>query len=223
MKETLKFEFTAADPAKYAKGDNPHAKASTNVDATIDALEAEFGDAVQGRETFAGEDTVFVAKARILDVVQHLKAALGYTYLSDLGGLDRFTEEERFEVFYNLINMAEGKRLRVKVRIDEEDLTVPSITSVHRSANWNERETYDMMGIEFEGHNDLRRMYLPEDFEYFPQRKEFPLLGVPGSLPLPPRRPEDGLTMDPYAAAHDGPTPKSYQEPASPAYADDDH
>ncbi|MEM1095182.1 MAG: NADH-quinone oxidoreductase subunit C [Bacteroidota bacterium] len=221
MKETLKFEFTAADPVAYAKSDNPHAKASTNVGDTIDALEAAFGEVVTGRDTYAGEHTVFVEKDRIVDVLRHLKTELGYTYLADLGGLDRFTEDDRFEVFYNIVNMQEGKRLRVKIRVDEDDMRVPSITKVHRGATWNEREAYDMLGFDFDGHPDLRRMYLPEDFEYFPQRKEFPLLGVPGSLPLPPRRPEDGLTLDPYAAAHDGPTPKSYQEPLSPDYADD--
>ena len=67
-----------------------------------------------------------------------------------------------------------------------------------------------MLGIRFEGHPDLRRMYLPEDFEYYPQRKEFPLLGIPGSLPLPPQTPEGSLTLDPYAAAHGSKPIKSY-------------
>ena len=79
----------------------------------------------------------------------------------------------------------------------------------------NERECYDMLGIQFDGHPDLRRMYMPEDFEYHPQRKEFPLLGIPGSLPLPPRTPEGDLTMDPFAAARSGRPVRSYQEPPS--------
>ena len=128
----------------------------------------------------------------------------------------------RFEVFYNLVSIQGRKRIRLQVRVDEEDLVVPSVTGVYRAANWNEREVYDMMGIRFDGHPDLRRMFMPEDFEYYPQRKEFPLLGVPGSLPLPPRVPEGDLTVDPFAAAHEGKTPKSYEEPTSSVNHDED-
>ena len=129
--------------------------------------------------------------------------------------MDRFTEEDRYEVFYNLVNFQSRKRLRLKVRVDEEDLAVPSVTDVWRAANWNEREAYDMLGIRFEGNPDLRRMYLPEDFEYHPLRKEFPLLGIPGTLPLPPQTPEGDLTMDPFPAAHGSKPVKSYEEPGS--------
>src|SRR5690606_15475995 len=118
-------------------------------------------------------------------------------------------------VFYNLVNIKEGKRLRVKILVDEEEMVAPSITSVHRSANWNERECWDMFGIHFEGHSDLRRMYMPEDFEYHPLRKEFPLLGIPGSLPLPPQVPEGELNYDPFARAHGYIPVNSFQEPPS--------
>ena len=158
-----------------------------------------------------------VPKARITEVGRFLKAEQGFVYLTDLGGIDRFTEEDRYEVFYNLVSFDPPRRLRVKVRVDEADLVVPSMTSVFRSAGWNERECYDMLGIRFDGHPDLRRMYMPEDFEYHPQRKEFPLLGVPGSLPLPPQSPEGGLTLDPFPAAHGSRPVKSYEEPATPA------
>ena len=92
---------------------------------------------------------------------------------------------------------------------------VDSITDLFRSASWNERECYDMFGIRFNGHPDLRRMYMPEDFEYHPLRKEFPLLGIPGSLPLPPQVPEGELTMDPFPAAHGSKPVKSFAEPPS--------
>jgi NADH-quinone oxidoreductase subunit C len=111
--------------------------------------------------------------------------------------------------------MTKGRRLRLKTRVDEEKGSLPSVTGVFRAAGWNERECFDMFGLRFEGHTDLRRMYMPEDFEYHPLRKEFPLLGVPGSLPLPPQTPEAGLTLDPFAAAHGSKPIKSYEEASS--------
>lgn len=76
-------------------------------------------------------------------------------------------------------------RLKLKSDVDEKDCNIDSVSSVWRAANWQERECYDMYGIIFNNHPDLRRMYMPEDFEYHPLRKDFPLLGIPGSLPLP--------------------------------------
>lgn len=212
--QALKFFFTPVDEPK-ADTDNPHAKATTHAPEVIDALRAEFGEDVHDVLEYAGEQTVLVARDRIRDICRFLKDEQQFTYLSDLGGLDRFTEEDRFEVFYNLVSFEQRKRLRVKIRVDESDLNVPSVTSVFRAANWNEREVYDMLGIRFEGHNDMRRMFMPEDFEYYPQRKEFPQLGIPGSLPLPPQTPEGDLQLDPFPAAHGRITPKSYEEPKS--------
>lgn len=213
--QALKFHFTPVDPPRRGSHANPHAKDTTYVPDVVDALKGAFGEDVKDVFEYANEQTVLVSKDRIVEVCRFLKAEQGFTYLSDLGGVDRFTEDDRFEVFYNLVNITGHKRIRIKVRIDEDDLSVPSITAVHRSANWNEREAYDMFGIRFEGHPDLRRMYMPEDFEYYPLRKEFPLLGIPGSLPLPPQTPEGPLTMDPFAAAHGSKPVKSYEEPAS--------
>jgi NADH-quinone oxidoreductase subunit C len=186
------------------------------VQDVIETLRGEFDEeTILEADTYAGEYTVFVAKNEIRAVCRFLKEEAGFNYLSDLGGIDQFQEENRYEVFYNLVSMDRNKRLRLKVRVDEDDLTAPSINDVFRAANWNERECYDMLGITFEGHPDLRRMYMPEDFEYHPLRKEFPILGVPGSLPLPPQTPEGDLTMDPFAAAHGDKPVKSYQEPES--------
>lgn len=214
QRQALKFFFTPTD-APRPDVRNPHAKSSTHVPEVIEALRGRFGDAVLNVETYAGEDTVYVAPGQIGEVCRFLKQEQGFVYLSDLGGIDRFTDEDRFEVYYNLVNFERQKRIRVKVRVGEEEALVPSVTSVYRAANWNERECFDMLGIRFDGHPDLRRMYMPEDFEYYPLRKEFPQLGIPGSLPLPPRVPEGELTMDPFAAVHEGTTPKSYQEPRS--------
>ena len=215
--EVLKFHFTPLDEPREDEDErNPHAKQTTHIPEIAQALQEEFGtDVIWRIETYANEDTVFVAKDRIADVCRFLREEQDFNYFSDLGGIDRFTNEDRYEVFYNLVSMEKQKRIRLKVRVDEEDLSVPSVTDVYRAANWNERECYDMFGITFDGHPDMRRMYMPEDFEYYPLRKEFPQLGVPGSLPLPPQTPEGELTMDPFPAARGSKPVKSYEEPRS--------
>ncbi len=215
MPESLKFHFTPVDEAR-ADEKNVHAKASTEVSDTINSLKNEFPEAVTDVHVYADEYTVFVLKDSLIKVCAALKEIYGYTYLVDLAGVDRFQEDApRYEVYYCLVNLKTNKRIRLKVRLEEEDAVLPSLTSLFKAADWNERECFDMLGIRFEGHPDLRRMYMPEDFEYHPQRKEFPLLGVPGSLPLPPRTPEGELTLDPFAAARNGSPAKSYQEPKS--------
>jgi NADH-quinone oxidoreductase subunit C len=201
-KQVLKFHFTpVAPPRGEQASQNPHAKATTQVSDVIDALRGQFGDAVGEVVEYAGEQTVFVERDRIAEVVRFLKEEQGFNYLSDLGANDRFTEEDRFEVFYNLVSIQRRRRIRVKLRTDE-DTPVPTITDVYRAANWHEREAWDMLGIRFDGHPDLRRMLMPEDFEHHPQRKEFPTLGIPGSLPLPPQHTGGELTADPFARAH---------------------
>jgi NADH-quinone oxidoreductase subunit C len=103
---------------------------------------------------------------------------------------DRYTNSERFEVIYNLFCLRNPNRLLIKTRIEEDNPELPTATPIWPAANWHERETYDMFGITFKDHPDLRRIFLPEDFQYYPLRKEFPLLGVPGSLPLPNTTPD---------------------------------
>ena len=91
----------------------------------------------------------------------------------------------RFEVTYNLRNPQTKERIFVKTRCDERDPHVPSLAGIWSGANWPEREAFDMYGIIFDGHPDMRRMYMPDDFEYYPLRKDFPLMGIDGSIPLP--------------------------------------
>lgn len=216
--ETLPFLFTPVETAEDSPArDNPHIKKTTDVRATIEKLNERFGQTLIEVTVYAGEHTILVDRNRIVEIAEFLKSELGYNYLSDLGGIDRFTEEDRYEVFYNLVSIEKGKRLRLKIRVDEESMSAPTVTSVYRAADWNERECYDMFGIQFDGHPDMRRMFMPEDFEYHPLRKEFPLLGVPGSLPLPPQTPEAALTMDPFPAAHGSKPVKSFEEEESQA------
>ena len=209
--QTLKFYFTPrvglAGEVERLRNENPHAKASTYLPDLADALKARFGDAIGDVTLYAGETTVYVDRGSIREVARALKMEMGFDYLSDMGSIDRFTEEDRFEIFYNICATGPRKRIRLKVRVDEDDPVVPTVTGVWKGANWHEREAWDMMGVRFEGHPDHRRIYMPEDFAYHPARKEFPTLGIPGSLPLPPNSPDGELQADPFPRAH-GQIPK---------------
>jgi NADH-quinone oxidoreductase subunit C len=201
--ETLRFHFTPrVGSEKELARKNPMARSTTHLPEELEALKAKFPDAYLSDYEYAGEHTVIVEKSAIAEVCRFLKDERGFEKVADLGGIDRFTEEDRFEVLYNMVSIQGRKRLRLKVRVDESDMEVPTITDVYLAANWHEREAWDMFGIRFSGHPDLRRMFMPEDFEYHPLRKEFPTLGIPGSLPLPPQSStSERLTPDPFAAA----------------------
>ncbi len=153
----------------------------------LDKLKEQFGDAILESNEFRGELTVVVPRERIVEVCRFLKfdSELRYDLLADLCGIDMYTPVKRFGVIYNIYSLKNKHRIRLKTFIEEDDAKVPTVTGVWSTANWHERETYDMFGILFEGHPDLRRMYMPDEFEHFPLRKDFPLMGIPGSLPLP--------------------------------------
>ena len=150
-------------------------------------LQTHFKDSIESINEFRGELTVVVKKHTIVSLCRflHDDSDLQFDSLRDICGADYYRPDDRFEVIYNLYSLKNKFRLRIKIRVDEVDLHVPSVTGVWSTADWHERETYDMFGIVFDGHPDLRRMYMPEEFEYYPLRKDFPLMGIPGSLPLP--------------------------------------
>jgi NADH-quinone oxidoreductase subunit C len=127
-----------------------------------------------------GEVTAVVPREFIVEVCSHLKAApdAGFDFLSDICGADRGPEEEpRFEVNYHLFSTTRHHRLRLKVLLSEEDTRVSTVTGIWRTANWHERETFDLFGVNFEGHPDLRRILLPDDWQGYALRKDFPLRG----------------------------------------------
>ena len=136
---------------------------------------------------YKDELTIKVDKKLIVEVCSFLKSDpdLEFIICSDITAVDWATRKNRFTVVYNIFSIKHNFRLRLKADVDEADCKIDSVSLVWRAANWQERETYDMYGIKFNNHPDLRRMYMPEEFEYHPLRKEFPLLGIPGSLPLP--------------------------------------
>jgi NADH-quinone oxidoreductase subunit C len=136
---------------------------------------------------YRDELTIKFDKKFIVEVCSFLKSNpdLEFSWCSDVTAIDWANRKNRFTVVYNIFSMKHNFRLRLKADVDESDCTVDSVSSVWQAANWQERETYDMYGIKFNNHPDLRRMYMPEEFEYHPLRKDFPLMGIPGSLPLP--------------------------------------
>lgn len=136
---------------------------------------------------YRDELTIKFDKKNIVDVCLFLKSDsdLEFVWCSDVTAIDWATRKNRFTVVYNIFSMKHNFRLRLKCDVDESYCSIDTVSSVWQAANWQERETYDMYGIKFNNHPDLRRMYMPEEFEYHPLRKDFPLMGIPGSLPLP--------------------------------------
>ncbi|HEX8567086.1 MAG TPA: NADH-quinone oxidoreductase subunit C [Pyrinomonadaceae bacterium] len=124
------------------------------------------------------EVTVFVPRENIVDVCWFLKTRHQFDMLMDLNGNDLGAEEEpRFEVIYHLFSTKTYQRIRLKVLLSDEDPHVNTVTTVWRTADWHERETYDMFGVIFDGHPDLRRILLPSDFDGHALRKDYPLRG----------------------------------------------
>jgi NADH-quinone oxidoreductase subunit C len=150
-------------------------------------LKEQFPGSIQGNEEFRGDLTISVRTEDIVRVCEFLKTdpELVFDMIVDLCGVDMYRPEGRFEVVYNLYSLRNSWYLRLKVKVGEDNAVVPSVSGVWPGAGWHERETYDMFGIRFTGHPDLRRMYMPEEYEYYPLRKEFPLMGIPDSIPLP--------------------------------------
>jgi len=155
----------------------------------VDRVKALVPDSVLSSEEFRGDLTIRVDRHALVRVCEALKSDpdLAFAMVIDITAVDRYTPDERFEVVYHLYSLEHKRYVRIKVRVEEQDPVVPTVTGVWAGANWHERETFDMFGIKFSGHPDLRRLYMPEEFEYHPLRKDFPLMGIPDSLPLPRR------------------------------------
>jgi len=136
---------------------------------------------------FHGDIILKIDKKSITELAAFLKydEQLQFVLCEDITAVDWAERKNRFSVVYHLYSLANNFRLRIMCPVDESDCSIDSVTSVWKSASWNERETYDMYGITFNNHPDLRRMYMPDEFEYHPLRKEFPVMGIPGSLSLP--------------------------------------
>jgi NADH-quinone oxidoreductase subunit C len=151
--------------------------------AAIDRLKARFGDAISAPVEFRGEITITVSRKKIVAICQLLKTECAFDMLTDLSGVDNYGEDPRYEVDYQLYSLADRCRLRLKVLVSEDDLIVDTVTVVWRGADWHEREAFDMFGIRFRGHPNLKRILMWEGYPHYPLRKDFPLAGIPAELP----------------------------------------
>ncbi len=142
-------------------------------------------DAIVEVSEHLGDLAITLKEENLLEVARMLKEdpELNFRLIEDVTAIDWAKRKERFTVVYHIYSLTNNFRLRLKVNL--EGTEVDSLVPVWKGAEWYERETFDMYGIKFNGNPDLRRMYMPEEFEYHPLRKEFPVLGIPGSLPLP--------------------------------------
>jgi NADH-quinone oxidoreductase subunit C len=148
-------------------------------DAVAKLREKLGADAVTTSE-FRDNRRVHVAPERLIEVMEFLKVSCGFDMLAELSGADYLhypNAKDRFGVWYVLLNMTDGARLIVKTFVNDPDPTIPSVFPLWKGADWMEREVYDMYGIVFDGHPDLRRILLPDEFTSFPMRKDYPLRG----------------------------------------------
>lgn len=141
------------------------------------------GEALQEKIEFRGETTFVILPADLREVAKVCRDELSFDYLLDISSVDNFGEEPRFEMVYELYSMSMATHLRLKIRVSEDGGEVPTVSDIWPTANWHEREVYDMMGLRFAEHPDLRRILMWEGYPYFPLRKEFPLEGLPSNMP----------------------------------------
>jgi NADH-quinone oxidoreductase subunit C len=142
-------------------------------------VKGKFPEDVLETGSHAGQHWVVLKPEKLRDVCRYLKEDqdLKMDYLIDITAVDYMPRSPRFEVVYQLHSIKHNHRIRLKVPVDESDATVPSVSGIWRTANWHERETYDLLGITFDGHPDPRRILMPDDWEGHPLRKDYPIEG----------------------------------------------
>lgn len=149
------------------------------IPAVVRTLQEHNAHWVAEHHTYRGELTILVPREHIRIVAEFLcrDSETNFSFLSDVSGVDRFPMEPRFEVNYHLVSMQRRERLRLKVRVGSSNPVVETVVPVWPTANWHEREVYDLFGVRFEGHPDMRRILMPENWEGHPLRKDYPVEG----------------------------------------------
>ncbi len=189
--------------------------------AAIASLNSKYLSAFPGKlivlPEFRGETTWQADPAVFKELMRQLKNEDGFDYLIDVTTVDNYGGEPRFAAVYELYSYGHGLHLRVKTWTDEETATVPTVSDIWATANWHEREAYDMMGVKFDGHPDLRRILMWEGYPYFPLRKEFPLEGKPTEMPDIAFTKPAPLEGGPFVTA---PTTADSRKPRAKQFAD---
>ncbi len=159
------------------------------IEKVIEELKVKFKDDITEFSKQFGDDVIRIKRESLLDIVRFLKKTPhNFAMLLDLTCVDYKGDELRFEMVYHLYSISNKNRLRIKIRLAEDDLKVDSLTSLWGNANWLEREVFDMFGVHFNGHPDLRRLFMYDGFEGYPLRKDYPLRK---RQPIIPMRYED--------------------------------
>ena len=148
----------------------------------VTKLRETFGEGILDTIEFRGEQTVVSRLDTLHNVLGKCRGDLGYEMILDISSLDHFGEHPRFEMVYEIATVDDSKHLRVKAKVAEDE-SVPTATDIWPGADWHEREVYDMMGIPFSGHPNLKRILMWEGYPFFPLRKDFPLAGRPSDMP----------------------------------------
>lgn len=151
---------------------------ATELELTAQELREAESDSVLDTEFHRGRAVLVIDPVQVKPVLSHLRGK-GYTFLASLHGVDYYPEEPRLGVLYELLDMERVDRISVKARVSTEHPTIDSVIELFPTADFQEREVYDMFGVEFTGHGDLRRILMPEDYEGHPQRRDFPVGGEP--------------------------------------------
>ncbi|MGE5215267.1 MAG: NADH-quinone oxidoreductase subunit C [Nitrospirota bacterium] len=149
----------------------------------FESLESRFGEKLQKKTEFRDEITYTISPEHLPDLAKYCRDDLSFDYLLDITSIDNFGEDPRFEIVYHLYSMPHGVHIRFKMKLSEEAGALDTVSDIWPTANWHEREIYDMMGIKFNGHPDLRRILMWDGYPFFPLRKDFPLAGLPSDMP----------------------------------------
>jgi len=149
----------------------------------LDSMEKSLGEKLQQKTEFRSETTYAIQEFDLRDIAKFCRDDLSFDYLLDITSIDNFGEEPRFEIVYHLYSRLHAVHLRLKSKLSEEVDALDTVSDIWPTANWHEREIYDMMGIKFKGHPDLRRILMWDGYPFFPLRKDFPLAGLPSDMP----------------------------------------
>ena len=154
-----------------------------NSSEAVEKIETRFQNNILLKNSFRDELSLTVTKDSLIEIMTFCKKDLGFDYLVDLTAVDNLGTNPRYEVVYELYSYSDSCHLRIKVGVDESEREVSSVVGLWPTANWYEREAFDMIGLTFSGHPDMRRILMWEGYPYYPLRKDFPLAGKTSDMP----------------------------------------